>query len=136
MKDPNRILFCERGKDGGPESLVYGFWLFRWKKLFTIALLRFEDGTRDAYHSHAFNCVSWVLKGKLIKDNLDSTQNTYTAGPRPVVTLRNTFHRVTSVGRTYVLTFRGPWSNTWSEYLPNTKKHLTLTHGRKVLATN
>lgn len=131
--NPNRVLFCEHGKDGGPESRVFGFWLFRWKRLCTIALLRFEDGTRDAYHSHAFNSISWVLKGKLVEDNMDGSLNTYTPGLKPVLTKRDTFHRVTSIGRTYVLTFRGPWAKTWNEYIPATQKYVTLTHGRKAI---
>lgn len=137
MADPNRILFCESGKDGGPESRVFGFWLFRWKRLCTIALLRFEDGTRDAFHSHAFNSVSWVLKGKLHEDHFEGGHSqVHKPGPIPILTKRDTFHRVTSIGRTYVLTFRGPWAKTWNEYIPLTRKHVTLTHGRKVLETN
>mgnify|MGYP001575993171 CR=1 FL=1 len=52
------------GKDGGPESHVWGFWLIEAKSLFSIVLLRFENGTREAYHSHAFNSLSWVLRGR------------------------------------------------------------------------
>jgi hypothetical protein len=135
MTDPNRILFCAHGKDGGPESRVFGFWLFRWKRLCTIALFRFEDGIRDAYHSHAFNSVSWVLKGKLKETHfLNGNTEYHTPSLVPILTKRNTFHRVTSFGRTYVLTLRGPWAKTWSEYIPNTRKHVTLTHGRKVVS--
>lgn len=31
----------------------------------------------------------------------------------------------------WVLTFRGPWVDTWKEYLPKLKEFVTLTHGRK-----
>ena len=57
------VLLFHTGKDGGPESKVDGYWLFRHKRLFTVALLRFSKGSREAYHSHAFNAVSWVLTG-------------------------------------------------------------------------
>lgn len=125
-----RILF--RSKDGGKESRVWGYWLIEWKRFFSIGLLCFEDGSRDAYHSHAFNCISWVLWGQLgeqLKDYPDSTWFYYPSF-RPVRTYRDTFHKVTSIGRTWVLTFRGPWAETWKEYLPTQNRELTLTSGR------
>lgn len=71
------------GKDGGPESTVWGYWLIEWKPVFSVALLCFENGSREAYHSHAFDSVSWLLKGQLVEHNLDvlgndwSQQNVY-----------------------------------------------------------
>jgi hypothetical protein len=120
------------GKDGGYESTVWGFWLFEIKSLCSIVLLRFENGSRDAYHSHAFGCVSWVLKGKLIEHHREGGKPTiYEPGLTPVVTRRTTFHRVVSIGRTWVLSFRGPWAKSWSEYLPTEQRTVTLTSGRK-----
>src|ERR1041385_5982109 len=52
-----------RGKDGGPESSVTGWWLIEAKKMFSIALLKFEGASMEAYHDHAFNSISWVLRG-------------------------------------------------------------------------
>lgn len=121
-------------KDGGPESRVSGFWLIEFKPLFSIALLKFEDGSRAAYHTHAFNSVSWLLKGTLIEDILNGHVRVYGSGPIPIITKRNTFHKVTSLGTSWVLTFRGPWSKTWKEYLPITDKLIRLTNGRKELA--
>lgn len=135
--DPNAVLICERGKDGGPESKVFGFWLIRIKALFTIALLRFEHGSRDAYHSHAFNCVSWVLRGQLFERFYDGSWRRHYAGFRPIVTRRDDCHKVTSIGRTWVLTFRGPWACDWVERVPRADgsyKRLVLTHGRKVVS--
>lgn len=118
------------GKDGGPESHVHG-WFFEIKHLFTVALLRFEQGSREAFHSHAFNSVSFVLKGALIEQHLHGQfVDTHTPGLVPVVTRRSTFHKVTSYGRTWVLTFRGPWARTWQEYIPATDEVVTLTNGR------
>lgn len=125
-----RLLYW--GKDGGEESTVWGFWPIEIKSLFSVALLVFEDGTRDSYHSHAFNSVSWVLRGRLteyIKNSQDA--KLYNASLKPVVTKRNTFHKVRSIGRTYVLTFRGPWVDAWEEYLPSENRYRVLTHGRK-----
>jgi hypothetical protein len=121
------------GKDGGNESTVWGYWLVEIKSLFSVALLCFEDGSREAYHSHAFNCISWVLKGQLNENHLKGGNNIHKAGMKPVLTYKNTFHKVSSTGRTWVLTFRGPWNRTWKEYLPKTDEIVTLTNGRKVI---
>lgn len=120
------------GKDGGPESTVWGFWLCEFKSLFSIAILCFEDGSREAYHTHAFNSISWVLKGSLVEKFLGVYwPRLHRPSIKPVITKRWHFHRVTSVGRTYVLTFRGPWSKTWKEYLPQENKFIILAEGRK-----
>lgn len=119
------------GKDGGPESKVWGFWFCEFKNLFSIVLLKFEDGTREAYHTHAFNCISWVLKGTLIEKMLNKNVNLYYPSPNPIITTRDTFHQVESVGTTWVFSIRGPWSKTWYEYLPNEDKLIKLTNGRK-----
>lgn len=120
------------GKDGGPESTVWGWFLIEFKSLFSIVLLCFEDGSREAYHNHAFNCYSWVLKGKLEENILeDASKNIYTPSLKPIHTKRDTFHKVVSTGRTWVLTFRGPWSKTWKEFIPETGEYKNLTYGRK-----
>ncbi len=121
------------GKDGGPDSTVWGYWLCEFKSLFSIAILCFEDGSREAYHSHAFNCFSWLIKGHLTEENLGGPTKIYGPSIFPIFTYRNTFHKVTSKGRTWVLTFRGPWSKTWEEFNPNTEEFTTLTNGRKIL---
>lgn len=122
-------------KDGGQESNVTGYWLVEIKSLFSIAFLKFENGTRDAYHSHAFNCVSWLLSGKLEENFEDEKRKpiTYVSSLKPIVTKRDTFHKVRSVGRSWVLTFRGPWQKEWKERQGN--KVTTLTNGRKIVAT-
>lgn len=127
--NPNRILVCAYGKDGGPESRVWGFWLLRWKTVCTIALLRFEDGSRDAYHSHAFDSVSWLLRGMLVENHIDGAIQWHRPSLRPIVTTRETFHMVRSAGTSWVLTFRGPWARTWKEYVPG-RGEIVLTHGR------
>lgn len=119
------------GKDGGKESHVWGFWLIELKWLFSIAVLVFEDGSREAYHSHAFNCISWVLWGSLEEYHLNGKFQEHKAGLVPVVTRRETFHKVVSLGRTVVVTFRGPWAQTWKEQIPGQAHHIVLTHGRR-----
>jgi len=120
-----------KGKDGGLESTVWGYWLCEFKRLFSIVLLKFENGTRDAYHTHAFNCISWVLSGKLEENNFDGNINIYKPSLIPIVTKRSTFHKVVSTGNTWVISFRGPWLKTWEEYLPIDNKKVVLSDGRK-----
>ena len=121
------------GKDGGPKSPVDGFWLVEIKGLFSIVLLRFNDGGREAYHSHAFNALSWFLWGNLTERSLDfptkPTEYTYKRSFIPKVTPRICVHRVNSVGSSWVLSLRGPWQDTWHEIKDD--KKITLTHGRK-----
>ncbi len=132
------MKFCKIAKDGGPESKVWGYFLFEIKSLFSIVLLRFEDGSREAYHNHAFNAVSWVLKGELneilhesVEPDVYQSLNTYCPSIFPVITLRSTMHKVISRGTTWVLSIRGPWSKTWKEVVDG--KEMTLTNGRKVV---
>jgi hypothetical protein len=119
-----------KGKDGGYESTVTGYWLCEIKSLFSIVLLKFENGSRDAYHEHAFNSVSWVLSGELIEYGLGKKLlGWYMPSLEPVITKRETYHQVVSIGTTWVLSFRGPWTKTWREYRP--EGEVILTNGRK-----
>lgn len=135
------MRFFHVGKDGGSKSTVTGYWLVELKNLFSIALLRFDNGSRSEYHSHAFNCLSWVLKGRLREQYLfessvsEINEKTYRPSLWPIITLRSTFHKVVSDGTTWVLTIRGPWAKTWDEYSPNTREFTTLQHGRVPVAT-
>jgi hypothetical protein len=121
-------------KDGGSESTVWAHWLFEIKGLCSVALLRFENGSRDAYHSHAFNCVSWLLRGELTEVRMGDEPGLFSYLPslKPIVTKREHLHKVYSVGRSWVLTFRGPWAKTWQEVLPG-EAELTLKSGRELV---
>lgn len=131
------MKFLSVSKDGGPESTVWAYWLFEIKWLCSIVLLRFENGSRPAYHSHAFNSISWLLNGEL-REHFHWTQ-----GQRgwelhwpsffPIITRRQTTHMVCSGGRSWVLSFRGPWATHWWEYEGN--KMRMMLHGRKHLET-
>ena len=122
-------------KDGGAESTVSGFFLVEIKSLFSVALLRFGHGSRDAYHSYSFNSISWVLRGMLMESFVDRLKvNYYFPSLRPIITRRSDFHQVYSYGTTWVLTFRGFWSRTWNEYIPNEARCRILTHGRQEVA--
>ena len=123
-------------KDGGPDSKVFMYGV-ECKRVASGLLLRFEDGSREAFHSHAFNAVSWVLSGMLLETlggfATPFTHNlTYLAGPTPVLTPRERLHKVASFGRSWVLSFRGPWAKQWQDVLPDGTV-VTLENGRTVV---
>lgn len=132
------MKFLFKAKDGGPESKVTGYWLFESKRFGSIALLKFDEGSREAFHTHAFNAVSWVLKGHLFEEVIygifDEQTLHYKPSLKPIYTPRDRYHKVTGAAKTtWALTFRGPWDKTWKEYLPADDKEITLTDGRKVV---
>jgi len=115
------------GKDGGPDSNVDGV-MFEIKRLFSIGILRFKDGSREAWHSHAFNCWSVVLKGRLLEMFFDPSlsYNEFKTGDF-IYTKREDLHKVASVGTSYVLTVRGPWKKTWVD-VEEVTEHGPLAH--------
>lgn len=119
------------GKDGGADSTVDGV-MFEIKSLFSVGLLRFKNGSREAFHSHAFNCWSVLLKGTLIERFLGGPERVYFSGAC-ITTKRSDVHKVSSYGTSYVLTFRGPWKRTWvdAHELPSGRWAVhTLSDGR------
>lgn len=121
-------------KDGGPESLVW-MWGIESKRFGSILLLKFGHGSREAFHTHAFNSISWLLKGRLVEllHPADRAE-VYRPSFRPIITKRSTFHMVLGgIGTNWVLSLRGPWRDEWSEYDPTTNVYSTLTHGRQVV---
>lgn len=124
------MKFFHFGKDGGRESTVWGFWLAEIKSLFSIAVLKFVGRSREAFHNHAFNSLSWVLKGQLTEQHYDGTVEVHRPSLKPIITRRSTFHKVDSDGETLVFTIRGPWADLWHEYVPG-RGYVALTHGRK-----
>lgn len=122
-------------KDGGPESNVTGYWLIEWKSVFSIVLLKFSKGTREAYHNHAFNAFSWIIKGELQEDKIEPIKQlkSLKASWRPFITSKNNMHRVTGVAdTTWALSFRGPWDKSWNEVFDKKKERHTLTNGRVI----
>jgi hypothetical protein len=125
------MKFFKKMKDGGPESTVTGYWLVEIKSLFSIALMKFEGKSREAFHTHAFNSINWVVKGHLVERNIDRYWIHRNASWKPFVITRDDFHKVDSFQDTsWVLSFRGPWAKTWKEYLPNEDRYRTLSSGR------
>lgn len=127
--------------DGGKDSGVTAYFLIEWKILFSIGILHFKKGTREAYHNHAFNALTWWLKGSVTEAKLrpltpelinGDIKTDYKPSLIPKYTSRDNFHKVISHEDTYALTFRGPWYNVWKEF--RNGKYVTLTHGRKEIA--
>lgn len=133
------MKFLFKSKDGGKDSNVTGYWLFESKRFGSIVLLRFDKGSREAFHNHAFNAVSWVLKGELMEEfapchMLHGFTETIKPSWKPFRTHKTRFHRVFGMAdTTWAISFRGPWDKTWEEWLPNEQKYVTLTNGRRIV---
>lgn len=134
------MRFLWGSKDGGPESRVR-MWGIESKHWGSLLLLRFEPGTRESFHTHAFKSWSWVLAGSLAEQVLQEKGPTWTPDEtvwhgyypsrRPVHTDRRTFHRVAGgPDGAWVLTVRGPWWEGWREYNPATGEQVKLSNGR------
>lgn len=139
--------------DGGKESGVTGYFLIEWKPLFSIGLLHFKKGSRENFHSHAFNALSWFIKGSVTEERLrpecaepayiilkemgnDGVDHCFKSKDFvpsliPKYTTRNNIHRVISHDSTWVFTIRGPWKDIWYEFDPKENRVIKLTHGRK-----
>lgn len=127
------MKFLSYGNDGGPSSGVTGFWVIEVKWLFSIVILHFSKGTRENYHSHAFNAYTWFMYGEVEEQHLNGETIIWKPSFWPKWTSKDTFHRVNALKDTFAISFRGPWDNTWKEYNPTTMSHIELTHGRKVV---
>lgn len=127
-----------KASDGGKDSGVTGFFFVEIKPLFSVVLLHFRNGTREAYHSHAFNALALWLRGRVIERRLVGPEHDmceesreYHAGQLKY-TSRENMHKVESLGDTWALSIRGPWAKTWKEFKGG--KVVTLTNGRKVVS--
>ena len=114
--------------DGGDNSGVKAYFLFESKRFGSVALLRFDKGTREAFHSHAFNALTWWLRGSVTERHVDGSVCGWKPSVKPKLTKRSCFHRVEAHETTWALTLRGPWCDTWLELRRG--ETVTLTHGR------
>lgn len=117
--------------DGGLDSGVTGYFLIEWKLFFSIGILHFRNGTREAFHSHAFNAITFWLKGRVTEIKYNGASKDFSAGFKPKYTPRTNWHKIHAHEDVYALTFRGPWVDVWYEF--KNGKTVTLTHGRKVV---
>jgi len=126
------MRFFTKTKDGGPQSPVDAFFLFEIKSFASIAVLRFNTGCREAYHTHAFNALTWFLSGDLLEEKSDGSTKAYKRSLLPKFTRRDNNHRVLANRTSWCLTIRGPWVSTWTEDTDTTTT--VLTHGRHVVS--
>lgn len=123
------IKLFKRSHDGGKDSGVTGYWLIEWKSLFSIVILRFSKGSREAFHSHAFNALTWWIKGHVEEQFADGSRSKYwKPSLLPKLTRRGNFHRVVAYETSWAISFRGKWKKTWQEY--KNGELYTLTNGR------
>ena len=124
------MKILSKGTDGGDKSNVTGYWLIEAKSLFSIVLLCFGKGSRESYHNHAFNALTWFIKGEVDEYHVGGKVINWKPSWKPKYTPKACFHKVFAKERTWALSFRGPWDKTWKEYNPTTNEETTLTHGR------
>lgn len=130
-----RIL--SKAKDGGHDSPVDAYFLIEIKSLFSMALLKFNKGTRNNYHNHAFHALTWFIKGDLCEISINSeSKYWYKRSWFPKLTKRDKMHKVLALKDSWCFTIRGPWNKTWKEYNPINKEEITFTHGRKIIPPN
>ena len=104
------MRLLQKTKDGGPASPVTAYFLCEFKGLFSVALLRFGEGSRSNYHSHAFNALTFFLKGSMNEYMEDGPIVPYKKF-KPKLTRRNDVHKVYAREVSWALTFRGPWKD-------------------------
>lgn len=130
-----------KASDGGANSGVTGYFVIEIKWLFSIVLLRFEKGTREAFHEHAFNAVTLWLKGRVREHLRHAMMDIYAPGGCSCPffkagdfkrTPRSAFHKIEALEETWALSVRGPWLDHWRE--DRRGRLVTLTHGRREIA--
>lgn len=127
--------FFSKAKDGGPQSPVDAYFLIEIKGLFTIALLKFNQGAREQFHTHAFNALTWFLCGEMDEASYDGQLRRYRRSLIPKFTPRDKNHRVIACVDSWCLTVRGPWCSTWTEHDRGRGLVTTFSDGRLVVDT-
>ena len=120
-----------KAADGGKGSGVTGYFLIEWKRAFSIVLLHFAKGTREAFHEHAFNAWTLWLWGVVVEHHLNGYRKVFSGGMSKF-TPRNCFHKIEALEPTWALSIRGPWMDRWREWRQG--RFVTLTHGRREVA--
>jgi hypothetical protein len=126
-----RFFFSK--SDGGVESGVTAYCFFEWKIFFSIGILHFNPGSREDFHNHAFNAITFWISGSVVEEKFKNPiSKVFSAGFRPKYTPRSNFHRIIAQNNgAYALTIRGPWLDYWYEVKNNDIR--ILTHGRRIL---
>lgn len=123
-------------KDGGSQSPVDAYFLFEIKGLASVALLKFNKGGREAFHTHAFDALTWFIKGDLVEEDVSGKLYRYKKSLIPKLTPKSKNHRVLANKDSYCLTVRGRWVESWTEYNKEEDKTTLFKQGRKVVNTS
>lgn len=126
------MKILQKRHDGGKDSGVTGYFFIEWKSLFSVAVLRFSPGSREAYHSHAFNALTWWVRGQVTEMFPDGSSLSWKPSLKPKLTPRGNTHKIHAEKVSWAFTLRGPWSPTWRELKGG--KEIILTNGRKVVS--
>ncbi len=122
-----KIKLFKKSHDGGPNSGVTGYWLIEWKLGFSIVILRFSKGSREAFHTHAFNALTWWAKGSVEEHFADgSTPKTWKPSLKPKFTPKSCYHKIIGKEVSWAFCIRGPWEKTWKEKRKNGEFFLTF----------
>ena len=93
--------------------------VLEWKKLFSIKLFHFHktEGSQDRFHTHAFNALSFLLKGNYTEEVLDGKKVLRLPRNRSKIIFipKGQFHRITKSEGCRTLLITGPWDAEWSE---------------------
>lgn len=119
-----------KAKDGGSESPVDAYFLFENKYVGSIAILKFNKGGREAFHTHAFDALTWFIKGDLIEEDVSGDLLVYKRSIKPKITLKSKNHRVIAKKDSYCITIRGRWVDTWTEYNKELNETTIFSWGR------
>ena len=125
------MRWLSKAPDGGQNSGVTGYFLIEAKSTFSIVLLHFRKGSREAFHSHAFNAITLWLWGSVEEYHLWGGLKRFSGGMIKF-TPRSTFHKIEALQDTWAISIRGPWVDRWNEWRGG--KLVTLTHGRVEVA--
>lgn len=128
------MKFFEKAPDGGANSGVTGYFLIEIKWLFSIVLLHFAKGTREAFHEHAFNALTIWLGGAVKEHHQGDLWGWKMRFWLPFqwkITRRSVFHKIEALESSWAISFRGPWKDHWRE--DRKGEMVTLTHGRKIV---
>lgn len=125
------MRLLSKTKDGGPDSPVDAYFLFEIKNVCSLALLRFNVGGREAFHTHAFTALTWFICGDMYEETYEGVVTKYSRSLLPKITKKGKNHRVRANKTSWCITIRGPWSCYWTEDVKGVTT--TFTHGRTVV---
>ncbi len=110
------------------------FTIIEIKYLGGIIVNIFNTSNQDRFHSHAFNALSWMIRGHYYEDVIvDGNLLKLKKIERSRFIPRNYIHKITkSSPNAMSITFEGPWESTWNEYFDNGRIK-TYSWGRKVI---